>query len=183
MLLIYICLAFGAALLAAASTAPTPCRSLEGAASPSSPQGLHRPGTCNPSHYSKKSSRQTSFVSFGVIQRGFFMAEPAQHVPAPITLPPWLCHHRAWRLGFGASYVHDLKQQHHRNTETTPRTALLRTAAAQTHAHASESHQNSLTSVIVILVSNGIFQSDRLWLLFTVSFQVFPVCLAESADL
>lgn len=178
MLLIYICLACGAALLAAASTAPTPCRSLEGAASPSSPQGLHRPGACNPSHC-KKSSRQTSFVSFGVIQV-FFMAEPAQHVPAPITLLPWPWHQRPWRLGSGVSYIPDLKQQHHRNTETVP---LLRTAAAQTHAHASESHRNSLTSVIVILVSNGIFQSDRLWLLFTVSFQVFPVCLAESADL
>lgn len=54
------------------------------------------------------------------LYRCFFTAEPARHVPAPITLLPWPCHQHPWRLGLGVSYICDLNQQHRENTETIP---------------------------------------------------------------
>lgn len=45
------------------------------------------------------------------------------------------------------------------------------------------SHSGSLTSLTVILVSNGLLQGGQLWLFVLISFQAFPLCRAELARL
>lgn len=45
------------------------------------------------------------------------------------------------------------------------------------------SHLGLLTSLIVVLVGNGLLQGDRLWLFVLISFQPFPLSRAEFAHL